>query len=73
MVRAGKKGSIPSHIKPILERLNIKTDIWSQTILNLSQTFAQFMGRPESIEKCMVDLERPRMRGLKQAQVIFNS
>lgn len=72
LIAAGKKGAIPSHLQPILERLKIKSDSWTETITNLSQSFAYFMGRPESIEKCMVILEKPKLHGLKQALSCFN-
>ncbi|HCK92413.1 MAG TPA: transposase [Gammaproteobacteria bacterium] len=71
LVRSNKKGAIPNHIEPILARLNIKHDNWTDTITTLSQSFSQFMGRPESIEKCMTTLKRPRLQGLKQAAISF--
>ena len=73
LVRQGKTGSIPESLSPILQRLNIKPDSWVDTIVTLSQSFASFMGRPESMEACMVRLERPRMRGLHQSNAIFSS
>lgn len=73
LIKEGKRGSIPSHLKPILERLNIRTETWSKTITRLGRSFACFMGRPESIERCMIVLNRPKLKGLKQAKLIFNS
>ena len=71
LVKTGKRGAIPETLSPILKRLNIKSESWVDTIATLSQSFAGFMGRPESLEICMVQLERPRMRGLKSALKIF--
>ena len=72
LVKTGKRGSIPETLSPILKRLNIKSESWVDTIATLSQSFSSFMGRPESLENCMVQLERPRMRGLKSALKIFS-
>ena len=71
LVRSNKKGAIPSNIVPILERLNIKPETWTETITILSKSFTQFMGRTESIKKCMTTLKRPGLQGLKQAAMSF--
>ena len=71
LIKKGK-GAIPKNIAPILYRLGLKQDSWVQTIVSLAQDFASFMGRPESLERCMVLLDRPGMRGVKQARDIFN-
>ena len=73
LIKAGKKGFIPTSLAPILSRLHIKSDSWVETVISLSQSFASFMGRPESIEACMVSLGRPGMRGLKSSSQIFSS
>ena len=71
LIAENKKGAIPSHLQPILERLKIKSDSWTETITNLSQSFAYFMGRPESIEKCRTALEKPKIHGFKQSKQYF--
>ena len=71
IVKSGKRGTIPPSLKPIIERLSIKTQSWSDTISKLGQSFASFMGRPDSLEKYMIVLDKPRLRGLKQAKVMF--
>ena len=71
LVKQGKRGSIPSHLKPILERLSIKTESWSDTITKLGRSFASIIGRPDSIETYMIILDKPRLRGLKQAKAMF--
>ena len=43
IVKNDKKGTIPPHLKPILERLSIKTESWSDTITKLGQSFANFI------------------------------
>tara|TARA_Y100001934_G_scaffold283832_1_gene407663 strand:+ start:5626 stop:6462 length:837 start_codon:yes stop_codon:yes gene_type:complete len=71
IVKSGKKGAIPPHLKPILERLSIKTESWSDTITKLGRSFASIIGRPDSIETYMIILDKPRLRGLKQAKAMF--
>ncbi|MEC8009851.1 MAG: hypothetical protein VX185_03695 [Pseudomonadota bacterium] len=71
IVKSGIKGAIPPSLKPILERLSLKTESWSDTIAKLGQSFASFMGRPDSVEKYMIMLDKPRLRGIKQVKVMF--
>ena len=72
LVHIEKKGALPSHLKPILERLNIKSESWEETITNLSQSFFHFMGRPSSIENCMTEFNKTRIQGLKQSKQAFH-
>ena len=71
IIKAGKSGSIPDHIKPILERLNIKPESWLDTIKSLGEAFTGFIGRPELIEAHTVTFGRQRIRGLKSANKFF--
>jgi len=73
LIQQGKRGTIPSSLSPILNRLHIKSESWVDTVICLAQSFATFMGRPESIESCMVELDRPGMRGLKQSRRVFTA
>ena len=53
LIKSGKRGAIPSSLSPILNRLHIKSESWVDTVISLAQSFATFMGRPESIESCI--------------------
>lgn len=51
-VRAGKRGAIPEHLSPILERLGIGgREQWLCAAMNFETIFSRVAGRPETIER----------------------
>ena len=71
MVKAGKTGSIPEHLAPILSRVNINSETWLDTVKTLGQAFAGFIGRSENIEAHMESFGRQRIHGLRSAKRAF--
>jgi hypothetical protein len=57
LVRTGKRGSIPSHQAPILTRLGIKADCWSEIVARFDQWFGHVVGRASRV------IERARQAG----------
>jgi hypothetical protein len=57
LVRTGKTGSIPSHLAPILTRLGIKADCWSEMVTRFDQWFGHVVGRASRV------IERARQAG----------
>jgi hypothetical protein len=47
--REGKRGTIPDHLEPILQRLNIQADAWIETICNFGRRFHRAVGRPDHL------------------------
>jgi REP element-mobilizing transposase RayT len=47
--RAGKRGLIPAHLQPILDRLQINAEAWVDTVSNFSRLFRRAAGRPEQL------------------------
>jgi hypothetical protein len=48
-VRADKRGAIPDHLLPILERLQVNADAWVDTIQTLGRSFRRAIGRASSL------------------------
>ncbi len=48
-LRAGKRGAIPAHLQPILERLSINAGGWVETLCHLGRRFHRVIGRAESL------------------------
>ena len=71
VVKKGKAGVIPEDLAPILERIQINPKTWAHTVQSLGDIFAQFIGRPDSIEERRFALKKPRLYGLKSAEQAF--
>ncbi|MEZ6098409.1 MAG: hypothetical protein R3E01_05505 [Pirellulaceae bacterium] len=50
IVRDGK-GSIPDHLAPILERLGIRTEMWTEMIQNFDTMFGRIVGASQRVAK----------------------
>ena len=59
----GKHGAIPSHLAPILERLKIKTEAWSDTVSNFHTLFGLVVGAPEHLAASAARAGRRWRRG----------
>jgi hypothetical protein len=44
LVRAGKRGSIPAHLRPILERLQIDVDTWVDAMCSMGRMIGSAIG-----------------------------
>ncbi len=51
VIRAGKRGSIPEHLKPILERLGIDDRAWSQQQAASGRVFGTAVGAAVSLAR----------------------
>jgi len=47
LLREGKRGAIPSHLAPILERLNLKASSWLELIQGIETKFSFLIGADE--------------------------
>ena len=71
-VRKDKKGSIPSNLSPILQRLRINADNWLETISEFESRFTHVAGRVESMAQAAVRMGRRRLAGLLNASLAFD-
>lgn len=58
-VCVGKRGAIPDHLQPILQRLNIQSDAWIDTVRNFGRWFHRAAGRSDCL------LERAHRAGCR--------
>jgi hypothetical protein len=71
LVRSGKKGSIPSHLAPILTRLGIKVDCWSETVTRFDQWFGHVVGRVSRVIERARQVGRRYYRGQSHCAMAF--
>jgi REP element-mobilizing transposase RayT len=72
-VRPDKSGAIDSQAPPILERLNIDTDVWSLAMRVRGNVFGRGLGRLDRMRLHAHSLGQVRIRGMTQAQRLFRS
>ena len=70
-VRADKRGAIPAHLAPILERLGIQPAHWMDAVRDYDQQFRTVVGRVESIRHEAVRRGRRWLQGMKAAAALF--
>ena len=49
-LRAGKRGSTPSKMRPVFERLGISGEIWCELVKNFGRLFYAVAGKPHEID-----------------------
>lgn len=67
----GKRGSIPSHLAPILERLRIQGDDFVRAVAKFPQWFRRFAGNVEHFEERAREIGRTCLHGIAPARQIF--
>ena len=70
-VREVKRGSIPAHLAPILERLHINAENWLATICDFESGFGCVVGRVQQISEAAHRLGRRWLYGMNQAAQAF--
>ena len=48
-IRTDKRGSMPSDLEPIFERLGISAELWVDCVVNFRKWFRSSVGRPKSM------------------------
>ena len=61
-----KRGSIPAHLVPVLERLHINADNWLATIRDFDSGFGNVVGRVQQVSQAA-----RRLYGMNQAAKAF--
>ena len=68
---AGKSGSIPDHLAPILERLHIAPQHWLDTVENFERLFGRAVGRAETVARRALASGYQWIRGLSSCATAF--
>jgi len=71
-VRSGKRGAIPAHLAPILERLEIEPDEFVATVENFPRLFPRLAGKAEQILERAQAVNRRWLHGVRPAAQVFS-
>ncbi|MDE1461743.1 hypothetical protein [Spartinivicinus poritis] len=67
-IREDKRGSIPAHIPPILQRLGVDVN----TMQQLTRQFNRVVGPKEKIQQLSRQLGQTWLKGIRSAQQLFS-
>ena len=70
-VRRDKQGSIPSNLAPILERLKIVPQHWSQLVSQFGRWFSTAAGTSESLAREATRRRRQWLHGTQRSRQVF--
>lgn len=70
-VKAGKRGSIPMALSPILQRLSIDTDGWLNTLGGYDNLFRRILGRAEAVLTSARTAGLRWFQGIRACQDVF--
>ena len=70
-VRHDKQGSIPSNLAPILERLNVVPQHWSQLVSQFGRWFSTAAGNSESLAREATRRRRHWLHGAQRSRQVF--
>ena len=71
MVRKGKRGAVPEHLSPILERLDIRTDRWLATVESFDSLFVRVVGKVRDITRIAHSARKHFLKGMTASQLTF--
>jgi REP element-mobilizing transposase RayT len=69
----GKKGSIPDHLAPILQRLDIEGDQWLHSSQNFGSMFYRVAGKVKKMKERALATGQKWVRGIRAGQTAFLS
>ena len=72
-IRSGKRGAIPAHLAPILQRLKLDVDAWLRMVEGLGKLFWRVVGRVEAIVKAARVAGKRWFKGMASSRAIFGS
>ena len=70
-LRADKRGAIPDHLAPIVDRLGINRSNWVETVRGFGRLFKQAAGRPSSLVDAAARRSRRWFQGKAAARIAF--
>lgn len=71
-VRSDKRGSIPSNIQPILEKLGVEPRNWVNNTQYFGQRFSKVLGPIERIRELASRLDQKWLAGITQAKAFYH-
>jgi REP element-mobilizing transposase RayT len=72
-IRVDKRGAIDSKLPPILERLNIDKEAWTETMRPRGNVFGRAMGKLNHLEIHARALGQSWIKGLRKAERLYRS
>ena len=69
-VRDDKKGAIPKHIAPIMQRLNLNEKEWLNNVQYFEQRFIKAVGTIEAVRRFSSTLEKAWLQGLSYCKLL---
>jgi hypothetical protein len=70
-LRADKRGAIPDHLAPIMERLGLNRSNWVETVRGFGRLFKQAAGRSSSLVDAAARRSRRWFQGKAAARTAF--
>jgi hypothetical protein len=70
-LRAGKRGAIPVHLAPIVERLGLNQSNWVETVRGFGRLFKQAAGRSSLLVDAAARYSRHWFQGKEAARMAF--
>jgi hypothetical protein len=70
-LRQDKRGAIPDHLAPILDRLGLERSTWVQTVRDFGRMFKQAAGRWSSLAHAAPRCSRRWFQGKAAARLAF--
>jgi hypothetical protein len=70
-LRADKRGAIPDHLAPIVERLGLNRSNWAETVRGFGRLFKQAAGRSSSLVDAAASRSRHWFQGKAAARTAF--
>lgn len=71
IVKSGKSGAIPAELTPILERLRIKTSLWTDAVTHFQQWFGSVVGTGIEVACHAAATGRRWLGGAKHCRAVF--
>jgi hypothetical protein len=71
IIRAGKSGAIPQHLTPILERLGIRSEMWTDLVTGFDRLFGRVVGASEKVAHRAAQAGRHWYRGIANCAAAF--
>ncbi len=72
-LRDDKRGSIPAHVPPLLQRLRIVPKDWLQMTSRFEGQFFHLVGRPAIVQQACIDLGQKWAWGSSHCKTLFSS
>ena len=72
-IREGKRGKIPENLAPILERLNIDSNLWVDAVASFSHWTKLVVANATRMAKKADEMGRQFLQGVRRCREIFRN